>query len=72
MSGLRLLTIMLVSLLLPTSLAAKDKESKMLKVGDVAPQFKLKGSDGKIYKLSDYKGKSALIVAWYPKALTGG
>ncbi len=42
-----------------------------LKVGDDAPDFTLKGSDGKTYKLSELKGKT-VVVAWYPKALTGG
>lgn len=43
-----------------------------LKAGDDAPDFSLAGSDGKMYKLSDFKGKSAVVVAWYPKAFTGG
>lgn len=43
-----------------------------LKVGDVAPEFEMTGSDGKTYKLSDFKDKSAVVVAWYPKAFTGG
>lgn len=43
-----------------------------LKVGDPAPDFKLVGSDGKTYTLSDFKGKQAVVVAWYPKAFTGG
>lgn len=43
-----------------------------LKVGDAAPDFELKGSDGKVHKLSDYKGKQAVVVAWYPRAFTGG
>lgn len=42
-----------------------------LKVGDVAPAFALPGSDGKIHKLSDYKGKT-VVLAWFPKAFTGG
>lgn len=51
----------------------KDTKKKTApKVGDVAPDFKLKGSDGKVYKLSDYKGKAGVVVAWYPMALTGG
>ena len=41
-------------------------------VGDDAPDFSLKGSDGKTYKVSDFKGKQAMVVAWYPKAFTGG
>lgn len=43
-----------------------------LKVGDQAPDFSLEGSDGKTYKLSDFKGKKAVVVAWFPKAYTGG
>ena len=42
-----------------------------LKTGDVAPEFCLKGSDGKDYKLSELKGQ-AVVIAWYPKAFTGG
>lgn len=41
-----------------------------LKVGDAAPDFELKGSDGKSYKLSALK--KAAVIAWYPKAFTGG
>jgi peroxiredoxin Q/BCP len=43
-----------------------------LKVGDAAPDFSLAGSDGKTYKLSSYKGKQAVVIAWFPKAFTGG
>jgi hypothetical protein len=42
-----------------------------LKVGDAAPAFSLAGSDGKTHKLSDSKGK-AVVLAWFPKAFTGG
>ncbi|MFT5466564.1 MAG: peroxiredoxin Q/BCP [Verrucomicrobiales bacterium] len=42
-----------------------------LNVGDAAPDFELTGSDGKTYKLADLKG-TAVVVAWYPKAFTGG
>jgi peroxiredoxin Q/BCP len=43
-----------------------------LKVGDEAPDFSLVGSDGKTYKLADFKGKQAVVVAWFPRAFTGG
>jgi peroxiredoxin Q/BCP len=43
-----------------------------LKVGDPAPGFSLKGSDGKMYSLDQFKGKSAVVIAWFPKAFTGG
>ena len=41
-------------------------------VGDAAPAFKLPGSDGKTYDLASFAGKQAVVVAWYPKAFTGG
>src|SRR5262245_61555690 len=47
-------------------------QSTELKVGDTAPDFSLQASDGKTYKLSDYKGKKAVVVAWFPKAFTQG
>ena len=43
-----------------------------LKVGDAAPDFTLPASDGKTYTLSDFKGKKAVVLAWFPKAFTGG
>jgi thioredoxin-dependent peroxiredoxin len=43
-----------------------------LKVGDAAPDFSLTGSDGKTYKLADYRGKQAVVLAWFPKAFTPG
>jgi thioredoxin-dependent peroxiredoxin len=43
-----------------------------LKVGDDAPNFDLKGSDGKMYKLSDFKGKKPVVIAFFPKAFTPG
>ena len=46
--------------------------SKGLKVGDPAPDFTLSGSDGKTYKLSQFRGKKVVVIAWFPKAFTGG
>jgi len=43
-----------------------------LKVGDKAPDFDLMASDGQQHKLSDHIGKEAVVVAWFPKAFTGG
>lgn len=42
-----------------------------LKIGDKAPDFKLKDSQGNIVKLSDFKGKK-IILYFYPKDLTPG
>jgi len=43
-----------------------------LKVGDAAPDFSLQGSDGKTYRLADFRGKQPVVIAWFPKAFTGG
>ncbi len=53
-------------------LVAAGAASDELKVGDKAPAFSLEGSDGKTYTLEQYKGKSAVVIAWFPKAFTGG
>ncbi len=42
------------------------------KVGDAAPDFSLPGTDGRVYRLADFKGKQGVVLAWYPKAFTGG
>jgi peroxiredoxin Q/BCP len=41
-------------------------------VGDPAPDFTLSASDGHTYHLADFKGKKAVVVAWFPKAFTRG
>jgi len=60
-------TLALVTLLGSTAATAAE-----LKVGDMAPDFKLQASDGKTYQLSDFKGKKAVVLAWFPKAFTSG
>lgn len=41
-------------------------------VGDPAPDFTLPGSDGKQYSLADFKGEKWTVIAFFPKAFTGG
>src|SRR6476660_7562164 len=67
MKALVLATCCVVGFGLAATAAAAD-----LKVGDPAPNFSLKASDGKTYKLSDFKGKQAVVLAWFPKAFTQG
>lgn len=43
-----------------------------LEVGDLAPNFSLPASDGKTYQLSNFRGKQAVVLAWFPKAYTYG
>jgi peroxiredoxin Q/BCP len=40
-----------------------------LQVGDTAPDFKLPGTGGKTYRLSDYRGRK-LVLAFYPGDFT--
>ena len=43
----------------------------MLKVGDKAPDFRLKTDEGKDVALSDFRGKRVLLY-FFPKANTPG
>lgn len=43
-----------------------------LKVGDVAPDFELVDTTRKKVKLSDFKGKKNVVLAFYVLAFTGG
>jgi peroxiredoxin Q/BCP len=43
-----------------------------LAINDPAPPFSLAGSDGRTYALDDFRGKRAVVLAWFPKAFTGG
>ncbi len=43
-----------------------------LKVGDTAPDFNLPSTQGGRVKLSDFKGKNTVVLAFFPAAFTGG
>jgi peroxiredoxin Q/BCP len=43
-----------------------------LKAGDTAPPFSLPGSDDRTHSLADSAGKKTVVLAWFPKAFTGG
>ena len=64
--------LVLSMLVAALGLAALPAAAGELKVGDPAPDFTLKASDGKTYKLSAFKGKQAVVLAWFPKAFTSG
>jgi peroxiredoxin Q/BCP len=61
-----------VGLLLVAAAAVQSQPAGDLKPGDPAPAFTLPGSDGKTYSLADFKGKQAVVLAWFSKAFTGG
>ena len=43
-----------------------------LKAGDPAPDFSLPGSDGRTHSLAESRGQRVVVLAWFPKAFTGG
>ena len=73
-----LLTMGLVATLAAAAVLAQAPQGAapavptVVKVGDMAPDFSLQGTDGKTHKLSDYRGKQAVVIAWFPKAFTQG
>jgi thioredoxin-dependent peroxiredoxin len=70
---MRILSVLLLSAAVAGSLAAQKTAPKTnLKVGDMAPDFTLPSTTGKQVKLSDFRGKSAVVLAFFPAAFTGG
>lgn len=58
-----------LAILLP---AVEIQGEPKLQAGDLAPAFALPASTGKTVRLSDFKGKKKVVLAFYPKAFTGG
>ncbi|MFO1496952.1 MAG: peroxiredoxin [Verrucomicrobiota bacterium] len=65
-----ILLLSLVTML--TGAFAPAARADLPKAGDAAPDFTLQGTDGKTYKLSEFKDKKPVVVAWFPKAFTSG
>lgn len=63
---LGLLVSVLATLGLAIPVAAQE-----LTVGDMAPDFTLRASDGQTYTLSKLRGKT-VVLGWFPKAFTAG
>lgn len=66
----------LVALLIIFSIAAHAQQpiapKTHLRVGQPAPDFTLPDTEGKDIKLSDFKGKKNVVLAFYVLAFTGG
>ena len=60
----------------PTLAAPQDQQPVVaktnLKVGDMAPDFTLLSDKWEPVKLSDYRGKKTVILAFYVLAFTSG
>ena len=68
-----LISLVAVAVLSISALAQQPTPPKTnLKVGDPAPDFTLRATDGKTYKLSDFRGKKNVVLAIYVLAFTGG
>jgi peroxiredoxin Q/BCP len=53
-------------------LACSPARAAEPKAGDLAPEFSLPGSDGRTHTLAEHRGQRAVVLAWFPKAFTGG
>ena len=67
-----MLKVLILAVALICATGWTSAQAAELKEGDAAPEFTLPGSDGKTYSLSSFKGKQVVVLAWYPKAFTGG
>jgi peroxiredoxin Q/BCP len=63
-----ILALLAVALIPQITLA----EALGLEAGQKAPDFKMLGSDGNEYTLQQFRGKKPVVIAWFPKAFTGG
>ena len=54
------------------SVALGSQFAAALEVGDKAPDFSLPASDGSTYSLSQFAGDKPVVIAFFPKAFTGG
>jgi peroxiredoxin Q/BCP len=52
--------------------SAGEGPAKRPDVGSVAPDFSAQGTNGKTVKLSYYKGKQTVVLAFFVKVFTGG
>ncbi len=57
---------------LALGLTAMSSVAAELKIGDTAPDFTLPATDGKTYRLADFRNKQTVVLAWFPKAYTSG
>ncbi len=69
---MRMLRYSAAALLALAAGAGSAPAQTKLKVGDTAPDFTLPATNGKTVRLSDYRGKKNVVLAFYVLAFTGG
>jgi peroxiredoxin Q/BCP len=52
--------------------SGRETSRAVLQRGDEAPTFSLPGSDGRTHALAEFRGQKTVVLAWFPKAFTGG
>jgi len=72
MMRMMIATLVVTGLSMTAIAMAQAPAAGGLQVGDAAPAFSLPGSDGADHTLAGFKGKQAVVLAWFPKAFTGG
>ena len=58
--------------LIHAAMGRERRDRVQLKPGDTAPDFELPGSDNRVHRLRDYRDVESVVIAWFPKAFTGG
>ena len=61
-----------ISIVSMASTAPGALATNSLKVGDEAPDFELRDQHGETVKLSQFRGRKNVVMAFYPLSFTGG
>ena len=71
---MKALSVIALGALLSAGLVAQPQAPPKthLKEGDMAPDFTLPSTAGGRMKLSDFRGKNTVVLAFFPAAFTGG
>jgi hypothetical protein len=77
MRGTRSASVALLAILVASAGCApngseKGESDMGWEIGELVPDVTLPGSDGKQHRLRDLAGERAFVIAWFPKAFTGG
>jgi peroxiredoxin len=66
------LTFVTLAIAAASLFAQQPQQHTRLKPGDTAPDFTLPDNNNHPVKLSDFRGKKNVVLAFFPAAFTGG